>query len=237
MFQDTTNDPKLIVVAFRGTDPFDADAWRTDFDISWYQLRDVGKIHGGFIKALALQPDNTWPAELVHRQDGDIDNDQQIGEYFAYYEIKKKLKAIMQENENAKFIVTGHSLGGALAILFVAGLAIHDEALLLDRLEGVYTFGQPRVGDMEFGTFMKKKLEEFNVKYRRYVYCNDLVPRIPYDDKTLFFKHFGPSLYFNSFYKGEVIVLKSLILSLNFLHFINFSIVFFFQSVYHELIP
>ncbi|GMN35143.1 hypothetical protein TIFTF001_005107 [Ficus carica] len=205
MFQDTTNDPKLIVVAFRGTDPFDADAWRTDFDISWYQLRDVGKIHGGFIKALALQPDNTWPAELVHRQDGDIDSDQQISQYFAYYEIKKKLKAIMQENEDAKFIVTGHSLGGALAILFVAGLAIHDEALLMDRLEGVYTFGQPRVGDKEFGTFMKKKLEEFNVKYRRYVYCNDLVPRIPYDDKTLFFKHFGPSLYFNSFYKGEVL--------------------------------
>lgn len=115
---------------------------------------------------------------------------------------------MLQENKDAKFIVTGHSLGGAWAILFVAGLAIHNEALLMDRLEGVYTFGQPRVGDEHFGTFMTKKLEDFNVKYRRYVYCNDLVPRIPYDDKTLLFKHFGPCLYFDSYYKGKVIILS-----------------------------
>ena len=200
MFQDTIINANLIVLAFRGTDPFDADAWRTDVDISWYELQSVGKMHRGFIKALGLQQDNTWPPELDQQGTGDAQEKR-----FAYYEIKKTLKGMLRENGDAKFVVTGHSLGGALAILFVAGLAVHDEALLMERLEGVYTFGQPRVGDEQFGTYMKQKLIDFNVKYKRYVYCYDIVPRIPYDDKTLLFKHFGPCLYFNSLYEGKVI--------------------------------
>lgn len=196
MFQDTSIDPKLIVVAFRGTDPFDADAWRTDFDVSWYHLENVGKMHRGFVKALGLQDNNTWPSEIQQSGGGQ--------KQFAYYEIKKMLKDILQKNKGAKFIVTGHSLGGGLAILFMAGLALHDESWLMDKLEGVYTFGQPRVGDEQFGKFMEEKLKKFDVKYTRYVYCNDMVPRIPFDDKTLLFKHFGPCHYYDSFYQGKV---------------------------------
>ncbi|KAL5558836.1 hypothetical protein UlMin_035047 [Ulmus minor] len=198
IFQDKINDPKLIVVAFRGTEPFDAEAWRTDFDISWYELENVGKMHGGFAKALGMDKNNNWPPEI--EQDTGDQNKQ-----LAYYAVKKMLKDLLQKHERAQFILTGHSLGGALAILFMAGLAIHDEAWLMEKLEGVYTFGQPRVGDEQFGNFMKEKLQKYNVKYRRYVYCYDMVPRIPYDDKTLLFKHFGPCLYFNSCYKGKVL--------------------------------
>lgn len=195
MFIDTWSDPELIVVAFRGTDPFNADAWRTDLDISWFELPNVGKIHSGFVKALGLQPNNTWPNQIQ----------QNPSKKYAYFSIKEALKLKLQKNDKAKFIVTGHSLGGALAVLFVAGLAIHEESFLMEKLEGIYTFGQPRVGDEKFGNFMKDKFDKLNVRYLRYVYCNDLVPRIPHDDKTLLFKHFGPCLYYNSLYKGMVL--------------------------------
>ncbi|XP_071742442.1 triacylglycerol lipase OBL1-like [Rutidosis leptorrhynchoides] len=200
MFQDQKSNPNLIAVAFRGTLPFNANDWMTDFDISWYELKDmsnsqtIGRIHGGFMKALGLQKIDGWPKEL----------DPTKEQSFAYYMIRHKLKEILEKNLNAKFIVTGHSLGGALAILFAGVLGLHEETWLLKRLEGVYTFGQPRVGDERFGRYMMKIIKDHDVKYFRYVYGNDMVPRLPYDDRSLFFKHFGPSLYFNSFYHGKV---------------------------------
>ncbi|KAL3514485.1 hypothetical protein ACH5RR_027202 [Cinchona calisaya] len=195
MFQDKSIDPDLIVVAFRGTSPFDADDWITDLDLSFYDIEGVGKLHAGFMKALGLQKEKGWPKQ--------IDQGPGLKDY-AYYTIREKLRKILSENKKAKFMVTGHSLGAALAILFAAILSLHEEKMLLDRLEGVYTFGQPRVGDEQFGEFMKDKLRLYNVKYCRYVYNKDIVPRLPYDDKTLMFKHFGPCLYFNSCYKGQI---------------------------------
>lgn len=196
MFRDTSSDPALIVVAFRGTEPFDADAWRTDFDISWYKLPNVGKIHGGFMKALGQQKRIGWPKEIEQGNDSSL---------LAYYTIRQQLREILHKDEKAKFIVTGHSLGGALAILFVAILAYHEESWLMEKLEGVYTFGQPRVGDEQFGKFMEEKFRTHNVRYLRCVYCNDMVVRLPYDDRILLFKHFGTCLYFNSCYRGEVV--------------------------------
>ncbi|XP_024031693.1 uncharacterized protein LOC21392876 [Morus notabilis] len=118
-------------MAFRGTDPFSADGWSTDIDFSYYEIENVGKVHRGFAKALGIiQQDNTTPSQLLLEQGKDgIDLKP-----YAYYEIVKLLKGILLLNRNAKFIVTGHSLGGALSVMFAAALAMHGQADLLCRV-------------------------------------------------------------------------------------------------------
>lgn len=195
--KDGNTDSELIVVAFRGTSPFDTLDWITDVDLSWYEIPGLGRVHAGFLKALGQQKILGWPKDLI-----------QIfgGHDYAYYTIRAKLKELLGKNDKAKFVVTGHSLGGALAILFPAILAYHGETSLLERLDGVYTYGQPRVGDEKFGNFMQDQISNNLLRnYNRTVYCNDIVPRVPSDSHLTEFKHFGTCAYFNSFFKGKIV--------------------------------
>ncbi|XP_039042662.1 triacylglycerol lipase OBL1-like [Hibiscus syriacus] len=142
-----------------------------------------------------MQTDVGWPEE--------VDNDSYSGgrrAALAYYDVRDTLRTLLRQNPDTKFIVTGHSLGGALAALFPAICFYHDERLLLDRMEGIYTFGQPRVGNEAFGNYMKMNLDKRGIEFRRYVYCNDMVPRVP---PNFEFKHFGTCVYYDSRYQSK----------------------------------
>ncbi|XP_058108777.1 triacylglycerol lipase OBL1 isoform X2 [Magnolia sinica] len=223
---DKPKDASLVLISFRGTEPFDADDWSTDFDYSWFEIPELGKVHMGFLEALGLgnRAEVTTFQELLQigedtsngrkqppqsamasdsQSDSKDDEDgvlPEMAKMTAYYAVRSRLRILLNEHKNAKFIVTGHSLGGALAILFPAVLLLHKEKEMMKRLLGVYTFGQPRVGDRQLGSFMEAHLNVPVPRYYRLVYSNDLVPRLPYDDKTFLYKHFGLCLYYNSCY-------------------------------------
>ncbi|KAA3455664.1 Lipase, class 3 [Gossypium australe] len=210
MICDKPKDATLILISFRGTEPFNANDWSTDIDYSWYEIPKVGKLHMGFLEALGLgnrEDIRTFryhlQTEIIKESDGIDKIDIQSLDMTAYHMVREKLRSLLEEHKNAKFIVTGHSLGGALAILFPVVLVIHEEKKLMENLLGVYTFGQPRVGNRQLGKFMEAHLDHPVPKYFRVVYCNDLVPRLPYDDKTFLYKHFGVCLYYNSCYTEQ----------------------------------
>lgn len=236
---DKPKDANLILISFRGTEPFDADDWSTDFDYSWYEIPKLGKVHMGFLEALGLGdrtnaatfynqliaiPNKFTPASGVDGSKRSSEGTQALPSDImeqggrdpydkvvppdmvkksAYYAVRRRLKSLLKEHKNAKFVVTGHSLGGALAILFPSVLVLHEEMEVMQRLLGVYTFGQPRVGNRKLGRYMEAHLNNPVPKYFRVVYCNDLVPRLPYDDKTFLFKHFGVCLYYDSLYNEQ----------------------------------
>ncbi|KAJ8637065.1 hypothetical protein MRB53_011332 [Persea americana] len=200
IFCDRSVDANLIVVSFRGTDTFNAKDWMTDVDLSWIAMGKMGRAHLGFMKAMGLQDEKDylkgWPKDYQGEK----------GKPLAYYSIRDTLKTLLQVHKNAKIVVTGHSLGGALAAILPSILILHDETTILNSLAGVLTFGQPRVGDETFGSFIEARLRNSGLQqfYYRVVYRYDVVPRVPFDDPSSQFKHFGCCIYFSSWYKGQM---------------------------------
>ncbi len=82
---------------------------------------------------------------------------------------------------------------GALATIAVAGLV--DNSI---DVAGVYTFGQPRVGDR---TFVSQLNSRTKGKIFRFVNNNDLVPHVPPPfsvwNPTRFYGHVGKATYFD----------------------------------------
>ena len=93
------------------------------------------------------------------------------------------------QNSAQPLWITGHSLGGALATLAAARFALE-----MDKpVRGIYTFGQPRVGDREFARIFDAELKQ---RFFRFVNNSDIVTRIP--TRELFFSHVGSLRFFDS---------------------------------------
>ena len=128
---DKRKDAELIIVAFRGTDSI-AD-WRCNLNMSFITMGNMGKVHLGFMTALGLQ--DKYDAEIG------FPKEYNGNEQLAYYSIREVLHDLLKKHKNAKILVTGHSLGGALSILYTSLLAMHEEHDILRRISGVLTFG------------------------------------------------------------------------------------------------
>ncbi|MEO8498912.1 MAG: lipase family protein [Planctomycetota bacterium] len=94
--------------------------------------------------------------------------------------VDEDLRGFDQAATQAEHVwITGHSLGGALAVLAAARL----------KLQGitphVYTYGQPRVG---LGEFAERFHPELPDRLWRFINQSDVVPRVP---PGLFYRHCG----------------------------------------------
>ena len=87
----------------------------------------------------------------------------------AFIDISDRLDAIVQARQPGQRIwLTGHSLGGALATLAAAHLGPGP-------IQGLYTFGCPRVGNAAFAGVLPTR------SYIRFVHRDDWVPTVPPD--------------------------------------------------------
>lgn len=87
--------------------------------------------------------------------------------------------------------ITGHGLGGALACL-AAAMIFQDKEHegIRDVVRGVYTYGQPRIGNE---IFARRCQDTYGRLLFRHIHANDVVPRFP-PSSIGRFEHFGHEL-------------------------------------------
>ncbi|KAM0840151.1 hypothetical protein ACQ4PT_059851 [Festuca glaucescens] len=180
VFTDRAQDANVVVVAFRGTEPFNMQDWSTDVNLSWLGMGAMGHVHAGFLKALGLQEEDGKDASRAFPKDAP-NGAAPIGKTIAYYKLREVIREQLKKHPASRLVITGHSLGGALAAVFPAILALHKETDILARLDTVQTYGQPRVGDDTFAKYLAAEVAKVAATYYRIVYRYDVVPRVPFD--------------------------------------------------------
>ena len=100
---------------------------------------------------------------------------------------------ILKENPTYSLLVTGHSLGGALASLFAAAAACRDD---IPKPVKCITHAQPLVGDKYALRSVRKLEESNNLLLLRTRNCEDGVPAVPaFSTKPKFtYQHIGMEL-------------------------------------------
>ncbi|GAA0150913.1 phospholipase [Lithospermum erythrorhizon] len=146
-----------IVVSWRGT--VAPSEWYEDFQ---RKLESVGqveaKVEHGFLSIYTSKCDNS--------RYNKTSASQQVME-----EIRKVVNFYKSRGEEVSLTITGHSLGGALALINAYEAATNFPGLPIS----VISFGAPRVGNIAF----RDELYHFGVKTLRVTLKQDLVPRMP----------------------------------------------------------
>lgn len=165
-----------LVIAFRGTR--ESVDWTVSnlkaFPVSIRDCEDAPKIkvHRGFQRTLDYG-DKTTELRSVDA----------INEHIEDFDLL-----------NRSIAITGHSLGGALAVLYAAKARAKWREAFESRLVEVVTFGSPAVGLKEF----KKYYGSLTNKTVRIINGSDAVPFTP----PLFYCHVGTEIWLDT--KGTV---------------------------------
>lgn len=188
----------FMVLAFRGSQ--EIKDWQTNFRTRLKKFTITTGME-------PLKEDWTPPRGQVHR-----------GFQAGWNSIEDSvIRQIRKWNQSLEkplpLFIAGHSLGGALATVAAASLVKRKF-----DVQGLYTFGQPRVGDLIFTAEIGQLLQG---KVFRFVNNNDLVPHIPPPylpwNPLRIYRHMGQLYYFDAF--GNMTTHSSAVL-----RFLNFWI-------------
>ena len=147
------DEPPYLVLAFRGTEKKVSD-WLTDARCV-PTIQGRAKVHTGFLEAFTVKCDGD------HRTVKEV-----VERVLARADARVLAQSDAPEtNELLPLYITGHSLGGALALLATK--------LVAPNVNGAcYTFGAPRIGNYEYFRCIKTPVY-------RIVNSADVVPRVP----------------------------------------------------------
>lgn len=164
---------RVVILAYRGTEPTNLGNWLGDADVGPASLALGGErldVHAGFHRNVRA----------------------------TQYAIARELERALAGNSLADpgraveypmeaLYLTGHSLGGAMAVLSALMLAADAERrAIADAVRAVYTFGQP----MTAAAPLPPSARALAAKVFRHVNTGDLVPALP-PSAWGRFAHFG----------------------------------------------
>lgn len=137
------NNDKFAIVAFRGS-----EFWKKN------EKSDLKKMIADLTANIDIWLTDWKPGGKVHRGFKEALDE-------AWPDLLPHIKKL--QDKGCKIWITGHSLGAALATLCAGRYG---------NVQGVYTFGSPRVGNEVFK-------ENFHLKLYRFVNNDDIVTRVP----------------------------------------------------------
>lgn len=131
-----------VFVVFQGTQT--KLDWLANLIVRFKRKAEFGSYHTGFITVSEL----SFPS------------------------VGKHLISVIKENPNRKVVLTGHSLGGAMATMYAHILKQKYPSV---SIESLITFGQPRCGNFKFTEY----LNSLNLNYKRFVNTGDYIADVP----------------------------------------------------------
>jgi Lipase (class 3) len=208
-----SEDNRVMILCYRGTEPVNIINWLTDLAVEpvpieiprtqAFATASNGKkmyVHGGFYRNVRATRYVVGEA-MKHALDKEsILESDRAGQGPPRPDL----------NQLQALYITGHSLGGAMAALMTILIFTDpDYEPFRELLKGVYTFGQPMVGNPDLARACetskvnaKPDAESIASLFHRYAYRYDVVPQVPPRQNGPF-EHFGQEWrYFETWQKS-----------------------------------
>jgi hypothetical protein len=153
---------RVVILCYRGTEPSNLGNWLGDADVGSDSMtfgKELLRVHSGFyrnVRATRIQVLDELKAALA-------------GE------------SLLHRDTNVEYpmqalYVAGHSLGGAMAVLFALSVAGSEQhRAIAEKVRAVYTYGQPMTVSEPLPEIAGKVAQ----KVFRHVNARDLIPALP----------------------------------------------------------